>query len=187
MWKRFGEIVVERHGVRQSAVDDCLQEKRIGDTLRLGERLVRAHALSERQLVIALAFQFQIPIALELCRYDVPEALLHAIPAAIAKHSLVFPISVTRTPNGSELVLAMADPSDIGLMFEIERFTGCTVFPVISPAAELRRAILRHYSLRRENEHERADGVLLIEQADESGSGVIPLEAGTRQLTTEAG
>ncbi|HVO30419.1 MAG TPA: hypothetical protein VMV18_06775 [bacterium] len=188
MWKKLGDVVVERCGVRREAVNECLRRQRLGEPGRLGELLVRTGVLPERQLVRALAVQFGIPIALELARHDVPAVLLHAVPAGFAARCLVFPVSVTRTPTGGELILAMADPSDIGVLSDVERFTGCTLFPVIAPADEIRRAIARHYGLVR-GVFKRDEGVVLIEEleADDSEFGVIPLEYESAARTTEIG
>ncbi len=68
---------------------------------------------------------------------------LSKIDVSFAETSAVFPVQLR--DNGKVLALAMADPSDLGVLDEVSRRARVRVVPYIAGEREIRAAIARHY------------------------------------------
>jgi hypothetical protein len=145
MRKRLGEILVRYYRVPAESVDAAVAAQASGAG-RLGETLLRVGAVTEHDLVRALAFQQGLPIALNLSTANIAREVLALVPAVIAAWDRVVPVAIAKTAAGERLlVLAMADPFDQKVLRELEEMTGCAIQPAITTHEEINRALRLFY------------------------------------------
>ena len=72
---------------------------------------------------------------------SIPRAVIERVPESLARENGVLPVGL----DGSTLLLAVPDLSDIDLLMKIAFILDCQVMPVVAPAQEIAAAIDRHY------------------------------------------
>ena len=134
-------ILIDRGLVTQEQVDDAISERaRTGRTV--GRVLVANGVLRESDLLDALAEQAGIEfVDIEDMQLD-PTATA-AISDGLARRYHALPIAW----EGSTLVVAMADPSNVIAIDDIRSVTGADVRPVIATRESIERAIDRVHRL----------------------------------------
>ena len=137
--KRIGDLLLDAGVITTEQLDEALAEQqRAGG--RLCYNLIRLGHLKADDLVGFLRDQFGVA-AVNLERYQVPEAVLRLIPAAFARERRVVPLHVL----GGTLTVALLDPSRADDIAAIREVTGLEPEPVICPEAALEAALLRFY------------------------------------------
>ena len=79
--------------------------------------------------------------AVDLSRFEVDPKILKLVPADMATKGVVLPLK----REGRTLTVAMADPSDMGLLEDLKFITRFDLFPVIAGEFTLRSLIEKHY------------------------------------------
>jgi type IV pilus assembly protein PilB len=79
--------------------------------------------------------------AVDLSRFEVDPKLIKLMPADLATKHVVLPLK----REGRTLTIAMADPTDHGLLEDLKFITRYDLFPVIAGEFTLRMLIERHY------------------------------------------
>lgn len=137
----LGELLLRAGVITEDQLRTALAEqKKWGG--KLGQVLVDLNFLDEGLLVKALSKQLNLP------RVDfegitiAPEAL-KMLDAEFANKRQVLPIS--HDAGKKQLVVAMSDPGDLGLVDEIKFKTGCRVRVAVAGDRALARAIQQHY------------------------------------------
>jgi type IV pilus assembly protein PilB len=115
-------------------------EGRKGTSEKLGSILLRLNFIQEEQLIGFLSRQYGIP-SITLSQLDLDPEVLRLIPSSVAKKYEVLPIK----RQGSSLILAMADPTNILALDDIAFMTNLQVTPVVASQAAIRNAIDRNY------------------------------------------
>jgi type IV pilus assembly protein PilB len=87
-----------------------------------------------------LARQFRMP-AVDLSKFEVDPRITKLVPADLALKHLVLPLK----RDGRTLTVAMADPTDLGVLDDLKFITRYDIFPVIAGEYTLRGAIDRYY------------------------------------------
>lgn len=137
--KRIGELLLDAGVIAADQLAEALAaQQRFGG--RLCYNLIRLGHLKADDLVGFLSDQFGVA-AVNLERYQVPEAVLRLLPAAFARERRVVPLHIL----GSTLTVAMLDPSRAADIAAIRALTGLEPEPVICPEAALEAALLRFY------------------------------------------
>lgn len=138
--RRLGEILVDAAVVTSAQVDDVLANANPGE--RLGQAILRLGLATQEDIAAALAAQLRLDLVdLELQRPD-PTAL-GLLPRRIADRHRVLPMRV----DGTTLVLATADPTDLVAIDDVRAATGVRrVVPVVATSSKLERARTRAYS-----------------------------------------
>ena len=135
----LGEILVGRNLITENQLKEALriQEK---DKGFLGEILLKMGYLEERDLVVALVVQCNLPyIAVD--KYEIDRKIISLIPKDFAKkHHL---IALDRV--GDILSVVMQDPLDTSVKAEMARMTNCRIAPFISTKKEIDSAIDHFY------------------------------------------
>lgn len=106
----------------------------------LGEILIDLQLVTEADLLTVLGAQLNVPY-IDVDKYDIDIETLATVPEKIAREKKVIPISRIE----STLTLAMATPSDLSTIDEIEFLSGCEVIPVLGSRHSIMRAIERSY------------------------------------------
>src|SRR5437667_6762185 len=112
---RLGESLVEAGLITQRQLDEALQ-RRVTTGERIGEALVSLGYISEQDLMRTLAADADIPF-LEPAELVLDTSLASLIPAAVARAQLVAPLRV----EGRALLVAMANPFDVNAIRTLSR------------------------------------------------------------------
>ena len=137
--ERIGELLIREGLITREALDKALQEQK-NTGMRLGYNLVKLGFIDEVDLTRMLARQYRMP-AVDLSNFEVDARIAKLIPSELAQRHLVLPLK----REGRTLTVAMADPSDLGVIDDLKFITRYDIFPVIAGEYTLRNAIERHY------------------------------------------
>ena len=107
---------------------------------RLGYVLVKLGFVPELEITKILARLHRMP-AVDLSRFEVDPKVLKLIPADLATKNVVLPLK----REGRTLTVAMADPTNMGVVDDLKFITRYDVFPVLAGEQTLRGIIDRHY------------------------------------------
>ena len=137
--ERIGELLIREGLITREALEKALQEQK-NTGMRVGYNLVKLGFIDEVDLTRMLARQYRMP-AVDLSNFEVDARIAKLIPAELAQRHLVLPLK----REGRTLTVAMADPSDLGVIDDLKFITRYDIFPVIAGEYTLRNAIERHY------------------------------------------
>jgi type IV pilus assembly protein PilB len=139
--KRLGEILMAAGVLDEGKLRAALAEQRRWGG-HLGRILVDMKALSEDTMVAALAHQLTFP-TVNLDQRQVPLDVLDLVPAELAQQYSVVPFQV----QGKFLDVAMADPTNLGIIDELRIRTRLNVRPHLAGPRMIERALGRLYHL----------------------------------------
>lgn len=137
--KQLGEILLEDGLVTEDQLMAALDEQITRGT-SLGRVLVELGVLSEPDLVAALATQVGLQFV-DLDEYEVDRAAVRTVSGSIIRTHAVLPIGFDGAGN---LILAMADPSNVVAVDDVRRASRLGVVPVVTTHENLLRAIDRY-------------------------------------------
>lgn len=140
--KRIGDLLREAGLIDETQINAALTEqKRWGG--KLGQHLVRLGYVTEEAVLDVLRNQLKIP-TVNLLKAKIPEDVLNLLPKDLCKKHGVLPVGVKKISNRDHLVLAMADPSNLLALDEIQFATTHKLLPALAGMITLDRAI-RYY------------------------------------------
>ena len=132
-------ILLKMGAITREQLDAALEE-RARSGRRLSEILLELRYVTEETLRRALCVQQHIKfVNLEATPID--SSLSKLLSEKYATKQLVVPVA----KNGNLLVVAMDDPTNVGLIHDIQNSTGLTVEVVTSNRISIRRALTRLY------------------------------------------
>lgn len=137
--ERIGDLLIREGMITREQLDKALQEQKQNGT-RVGYNLVKLGFINEIELTKMLARQYKMP-AVDLSRFEVDPRIAKLIPSDIATKHLVLPLK----RDGRTLTVAMADPTNMGVVDDLKFITRYDVVPVIAGEFTLRHAIEKHY------------------------------------------
>lgn len=142
--EKLGEILLKENLITPKQLQDVIKEAK-EKNIRIGEALTRLGILKETELLQHLAKIYRLPsVNLEKIKLD-PE-IVRIIPPEIArKHKL---IAIRR--NGPNLMVAMADPTNLSAIDDINFITGYTAEPVVALEHQITKAIEEYYGIKEE-------------------------------------
>jgi type IV pilus assembly protein PilB len=136
---RLGDRLVSNGLITPEQLRRALSEQR-GTSDKLGTILVRLGFLSEDKLVAFLSRQYSVP-SIVLSQLEIDPEVLRLIPAQLAQKHDVLPVQ----REGNTLTLAMADPTNVLALDDVEFMTNLQVQPVVASEGAVRRAIDTFY------------------------------------------
>ncbi|HYW12779.1 MAG TPA: type IV-A pilus assembly ATPase PilB [Longimicrobium sp.] len=136
---RIGEQLIHEGLVTREQLAKALDDARSNGT-RVGYSLVKLGFLGEQDLVRALARQHRIP-AVDLERVKLDPKILKLVPTDIAIKHQVLPLRRV----GRTLTVAMANPTDLGVLDDLKFVTRLDIEPVIAGDFSLRKIIEKEY------------------------------------------
>jgi type IV pilus assembly protein PilB len=171
---RLGEILLREGLVTREQLAQALAEQK-NSKHRLGYVLVKLGLVQELEITKVLARQYRMP-AVDLSRFEVDPKIIKLVPADMATKSVVLPLK----REGRTLTVAMADPTDLGLLEDLKFITRFDLFPVIAGEYTLRNLIEKHY--------EASDQQLqsILRDMEETGEDVEVVEEEEDELVTQA-
>ena len=137
--ERIGDLLMREGLITREQLDRALQEQRQNGT-RVGYNLVKLGFIQETELTKMLARQYRMP-AVDLSKFEVDPRIAKLIPTDLASKHLVLPLK----RDGRTLTVAMADPTNLGVIDDLKFITRYDIFQVIAGEYTLRNAIEKYY------------------------------------------
>ncbi|MES2177635.1 MAG: ATPase, T2SS/T4P/T4SS family [Gemmatimonadota bacterium] len=137
--ERLGDLLVREGLITREQLEKALQEQRQSGT-RVGYNLVKLGFIPETELTKMLARQYKMP-AVDLSKFEVDPRIAKLIPGDLAIKHLVLPLK----RDGRTLTVAMADPTNLGVLDDLKFITRYDIFPVIGGEFTLKSAIEKLY------------------------------------------
>jgi type IV pilus assembly protein PilB len=137
--ERIGDLLLHEGLISREQLQKALEEQRQSGT-RVGYNLVKLGFIQENELTRCLARQFKMP-AVDLSKFEVDPKIVKLVPADLATKNLVLPLK----RDGRTLTVAMADPTNLGVIEDLKFITRYDIFPVIAGEFTLRNVIEKHY------------------------------------------
>ena len=167
--KKLGEMLIESGLINDTQLRMALNEqKRWGGTL--GRTLVEMKLVNETELVRALSRQLNMPMV-ELDQIVIPQAVLELVSGEIAQQHNIVPFAMQM----KFLDVAMADPTNIGIIDELTIRTKLNIRPHIAGPKMIERAIARWYGKGFVQTMHRPDLAIPIDAGDVIGSPAIAM------------
>jgi len=139
---RIGELLVTGGQIDSLQLDSALAHQRQWGG-RIGQAIVRLGFITEERLLEAVGTQLGAPFVIIGGRV-VPAAVVALVPAKIIRARRVFPLEKLAEHRRGPLVVAFADPADLGAVDEIAFATGLAVKSVLAAEWDIEQAIVRH-------------------------------------------
>ena len=137
--KRVGEILLGQGLITQAQLQNALAYQAQHGGI-LGQILVQLGVITEEQVALALTAQYGFPF-LPLENYEIDEQMTRLIPEHVARQYCLIPIDRI----GNALTVAMADPSNLQAIEDVEILTHCVVQTCVSTTTDVTHAIERYY------------------------------------------
>ncbi len=174
--ERLGDLLVREGLITREQLEKALQEQRQNGT-RVGYNLVKLGFIQETELTKMLARQYKMP-AVDLSKFEVDPRIAKLIPADLAIKHLVLPLK----RDGRTLTVAMADPTNLGVLDDLKFITRYDIFPVIGGEFTLKTTIEKLY----ENAVEAQVADLMSVIDDMTGDDVEVVEEKEEDVTAAA-
>ena len=172
---RLGETLLRDGLLSREQLTQALLEQKASKQ-RLGFVLVKMGLVPELEITKVLARQFRMP-AVDLSRFEVDPKILKLVPGDMATKGVVLPLK----REGRTLTVAMADPSDMGLLEDLKFVTRFDLFPVIAGEYTLRALIEKHYQQGNQQELEN-----LLKDMEAAGEDLEVVEEREEETVTQA-
>jgi type IV pilus assembly protein PilB len=136
---RLGDILMREGLITREQLAAALAEQKSSGH-RLGYVLVKLGLVQELEVTKVLARQYRMP-AVDLTRFEVDPKILKLVPSDFALKHVVLALK----REGRTLTVAMADPTNTGVLDYLKFITRFDLFPVIAGEFTLRNIIEKHY------------------------------------------
>jgi type IV pilus assembly protein PilB len=135
----IGQRLLDAQLIDKAALDKAaLQQKNVGGSLT--GNLVKIGAISETALLEFLSRQYNVP-SIDLTNFEPDPTLTRLLPGDVATKFMALPVS----RSGRQLIVAMANPSNIFALDDIKFITGYEVDARVTVEMTLKKAIDRAY------------------------------------------
>jgi type IV pilus assembly protein PilB len=139
MATKIGEMLLKANQITQEQLRHALEaQKKTKD--RIGTILVKTGSIKEPELLSFLGRQFNIPVV-ELSKYEINPEVVRLLPEEMVQKHLALPINRV----GAKLIVAVADPSNVGIQDAIGFKTGYSVELVLASETDIASAINRFF------------------------------------------
>src|ERR1043165_998078 len=139
--ERIGDLLLKEGLITAEQLAKALAEQKQNGT-RVGYNLVKLGFVQELELTKMLAKQHKMP-AVDLSRFELDPKIAKMIPADLAMKNQVIPLK----RDGRTLTVAMADPTNMGVLEDLKFITRYDIFPVIAGAYTLRTLLDKIYAV----------------------------------------
>jgi type IV pilus assembly protein PilB len=137
--ERIGEALLREGLINKDQLAAALREQKQNGT-GIGYNLVKLGYLPELELVKVLARTHRMP-AVDLSKFEVDPKIAKLIPSELATKNLVLPLK----RDGRTLTVAVADPTNMGVIDDLKFITRYDISPVIAGEFTLRNTIEKFY------------------------------------------
>ena len=141
---RLTEILIKGNLLKKKDLDKALEiQKKSGGSL--GKILVDQGFISQRDLVVAVSNQLDVP-PIDLTKYKIDKELIKLIPEKVARQYLLLPLS----KMGNSLTIVISDPLNVLAIDDLKLMTHFKIDLAIAPENEIKEAINSYYGVRAE-------------------------------------
>ncbi len=158
--KALGNILIKLGILKPEDLVKAQKDKQEDEFIT--ETIVRLGFASDSKIIKALQAHLNIEF-IDINETHINPGIVRSLPKDFCERNRLLPISL----EGSNLTVAMADPSDIFMRDNIEYLTGLRVFPLISGSADILKAIRQSYGEKENGQYDDVDLVSGIEPMDE--------------------
>ncbi|HTO72365.1 MAG TPA: type IV-A pilus assembly ATPase PilB [Gemmatimonadales bacterium] len=137
--ERLGDLLIAEGLINREQLTAGLAEQKASGH-RLGYVLVKLGLVQEIEITKFLGRQYRMP-AVDLARFEVDPKILKMVPAEFAQKNVVLPLK----REGRTLTIAMADPTNTGVLEDLKFITRYDLFPVIAGEFTLRGLLEKYY------------------------------------------
>ena len=134
--KKIGEILVENGSITQKQLGEALNYQKKQPAVLLGKILIELGYVSEGDIVVAVATQYNVPY-LPVGNFSFTETAETLIPKELIQKHVCVPLERI----GNLLTVVMADPTNEQAIREIEEATKCRVQAFVGTASEIASVI----------------------------------------------
>lgn len=140
--KRLGDLLVEAGVIDDEQLRAALDEQR-GKKAKLGEVLIQMGITTEEEIADVLEAQLNI-CRVNLYEIKIPEEVIAVITdSTLLKKYVVMPYGFT--DDGSGLMLAMADPTDLMSIDDLGIITGLQIVPALAISKDILATVDKYY------------------------------------------
>lgn len=133
--QRLGDLLIDAKLITTADLEKALRLQ-VGGNRRLGYLLIKMGFISEDQLHSVLSRQMDLPIVTVAQEFN-PEAQ-KILPKYLCRKYSVIPLSMG---ENNTLKMAMVDPSDAEAVYDIEKYTGKIIRPVLASKSDISSGI----------------------------------------------
>lgn len=136
---RLTDILIKGNLLKKKDLDKALEaQKKSGGSL--GKILVEQGYISQKNLVVAMSSQLDIP-PIDLAKYKIDKELVKIIPEKIARQYTLLPLSKI----GNVLTIVMSDPLNVFAIDDVKMLTHFKIDLAIASENEIKDAINSYY------------------------------------------
>lgn len=137
---QLGQLLLARGVVTQEQLEKALvEQKEKGHRKLLGELLVEMNYCTENQIASALAEAYDVPYA-QVSPKICDAKALESLPREFLEEHIILPLFKVR----DKLTVAVSEPTNVFLIDEIERLSGCKVQIVCATAKDIKATLQTH-------------------------------------------
>ena len=144
--RRLGEFLVERKVLSRDALEEMLAREE-AEEVPLPRLLISSGLVGEKDLVAAVAHQVGMRFV-DLVDTEIPKELDGLLPTDLARSLLAVAVGA----EGGDLIVAMADPSQIEAVRRCPEIEGWNAVAAVAERTELRRVVDAMYGRARAGE-----------------------------------
>ncbi|HNV75971.1 MAG TPA: ATPase, T2SS/T4P/T4SS family [Gemmatimonadaceae bacterium] len=137
--ERIPELLLREGYVTREQLERAVREGK-SNNLGVTYNLIKTGAIDELELTKIIARVARMP-AVDLSKFEVDTRIIKLVPADIATKHLVLPLK----RDGRTLTVAIADPTNLGILEDLKFITRYDIFPVLAGEVTLRTVIEKQY------------------------------------------
>jgi len=138
--RRLGELLVRENLISLQQLRQA-QEEQKKSGVPLGAALAKLGFTSETEITQFLSQQYRVP-AVNLDDFEIDPDVIKLIPKEVCEKHKIIPLSRA----GTQIVVAMSDPTNLHAIDDIKFLTGLNVEPVVAGEGAIGQAVDRHYT-----------------------------------------
>lgn len=137
--KKLGEILIEQGLLSLTQLAEALEEQKLTGE-KLGEILIKKGLFSPEELERCLTQQSGIA-HFDLSNYIIEPEIIKLVPEDFARRYKLVPVFLIE----NTLTTAMAEPTNVFILDELQRMTKLIVEPVLAPELDIKKALDQYY------------------------------------------
>lgn len=171
--QKIGEILTDYNLATKNQIDAALKTQRLGSNKYLGEILIANKIITEKELLMALAFKFQLR-SVDLRDISPNLETLDLVPYETARKFHIFPFASDK----KKITIATSQPTDINVIDTLRFSTNRWVEMVLATHKQIETHIIKYYEDECETNEINIDEVISdIELEDQTQEITIKDEA----------
>jgi len=137
---RLGELLLQRHLISPQQLEEARSDQAKSGR-NLSHTLTKLGYISDGEITDFLSAQYRLP-AVNLDEFDIEADVIKLVAKDVCEKYGVIPVS----RSGSSLIVAMADPTNLHAIADINFRTGYNVEPAVASETAVHAAIERYYA-----------------------------------------